>query len=122
VALNATAPHVRDFVLATLAAELVRRVPRRDVAPFPFAFRDLEGTYLGPGGGLVRAHCERERLVCLIGREHKRETLSVELSLDAAGRLALRTPIPQLSIGFFAAPQDGAMALMLGLSAYRRVT
>jgi CubicO group peptidase (beta-lactamase class C family) len=121
VALNATAPHVRDFVLATLASELVRRVPRRDAAPFPFALDALEGTYLGPGGGLVRAHCERERLVCLIGREHKRDTLRVELSLDAAGRLALRSPLPQLSIGFFAAPQDGAMALMLGLSAYRRV-
>lgn len=121
VGLNATAPHVRDFVLATVASELIRRVPRQDAEPFQLELASLQGTYLGPGGGIVRARCERDRLVCEIGREHKRETLAVELSLDAARRLALRSPLPQLSIGFFAAPQDDAMGLMLGLSAYRRV-
>lgn len=121
VALNATAPHIRDFVLATLASELARRVPRQDTAPFAFDFAALQGRYLGPGGGVVNARCERERLVCVIGREHRRETLTVELSLDAAGRLALRSPVPQLSMGFFTEPQDGEPALMLGLSAYRRV-
>lgn len=121
VALNAMAPHVRDFVLATLAGELVRRVPRQDAEPFPLDLAELQGTYLGPGRGIVRARCERDRLTCVIGREHKRETLAVGLSLDAAGRLALHSPLPQLSIGFFMAPQDAAMGLMLGLSAYRRV-
>jgi hypothetical protein len=29
--------------------------------------------------------------------------------------------MPQLSIGFFAEPQSGAVGLMLGLSAYRRL-
>ena len=81
--------------------------------------RRSTGTYLGPGGGIVRARFERERLVCEIGREHKRETLTVELALDGGGRLALRSPVPQLSIGFFAEPHDGAIGLMLGLSAYR---
>jgi len=121
VALNATAPHVRDFVLSTIASELVRRVPRQASAPFELDLARLQGTYLGPGGGVVRAHCEDEHLVLTIGREHRRETLTAELSLDAAGRLALRSPVPQLSVGFFAAPEDDGMALMLGLSAYRRV-
>ncbi len=121
VALNAAAPHVRDFVLATVASEIVRRPAQREGAPFAFALAALAGTYLGPGGGVIRARFERERLVCEIGREHKRETLTVELALDGGGRLALRSPVPQLSIGFFAAPQDSAMGLMLGLSAYARV-
>ena len=121
VALNAIAPHVRDFVLATVASELVRRVPRREAEPFQLELAALQGTYLGPGGGVVRARYERDRLACEIGREHKRETLNIDVSLDAAGRLALRSPLPQLSIGFFTAPQDGVPALMLGLSAYRRV-
>ncbi len=121
VALNATAPHVRDFVLATVASEIVRRPTQRDARPFPFELAALEGTYVGPGGGLIRARFERERLVCEIGREHRRETLTAELALDGSGRLALRSPLPQLSLGFFAAPGDGAMGLMLGLSAYARV-
>ncbi len=121
VALNAAAPHVRDFVLATVASEIVRRPARREGGPFAFELAALAGTYLGPGGGLIRARFERERLVCEIGREHKRDTLAVELALDGGGRLALRSPVPQLSIGFFAAPHDGAMGLMLGLSAYARV-
>jgi len=120
VALNAAAPHVRDFILATLAAELVRRPPRRDEAPFGFEFTELEGTYLGPGRGVIRARCNDGRLFCEIGREHKAETLSIELSLDTTGRLALRSPVPQLSIGFFAEACSDAIGLMLGLSAYRR--
>lgn len=121
VALNAVAPHVRDFVLATVAAELVGRAPQRHAEPFGFELAALAGTYIGPGGGTVRAHYASNRLVCEIGREHKLNTLSVELSLDSAGRLALRSSVPQLSIGFFAAPQDGAVGLLLGLSAYRRI-
>jgi CubicO group peptidase (beta-lactamase class C family) len=121
VALNAAAPHVRDFILATLAAELVRRPAPLQAPPFGFDFSALAGTYVGPGNGIVHARCDRERLVCEIGREHKAGTLSLELSLDAAGRLQLRSPVPQLSIGFFAEPQEGAIGLMLGLSAYRRV-
>jgi CubicO group peptidase (beta-lactamase class C family) len=120
VALNATAPHVRDFVLATVAAEILRRPPTRDAAAFGFDFAALEGTYFGPGGGIVRARCVDGRLVCEIGREHRRETLTAELSLDSQRRLALRTSVPQLSIGFFTEPQSGAAGLMLGLSAYRR--
>jgi hypothetical protein len=120
VALNATAPHVRDFVLATVTAEILRRPPARDGTAFGFDFAALEGTYLGPGGGIVRARCHDDRLVCEIGREHRRETLTAELSLDSQRRLALRSSVPQLSVGFFTEPQSGATGLMLGLSAYRR--
>ncbi len=120
VALNAAAPHVRDFVLAAVASEILGRTAKPDAQPFPFELAALEGTYVGPGRGVVRARCERERLVCDIGREHKLETLTVELALDGDGRLALRSPVPQLSIGFFAQPHDGAIGLMLGLSAYAR--
>jgi hypothetical protein len=68
----------------------------------------------------VRARYESGRLLCEIGREHRADTLRIELSLDASGRLALRSSMPQLSIGFFAEPHSGSIGLMLGLSAYRR--
>jgi CubicO group peptidase (beta-lactamase class C family) len=122
VALNAAVPHVRDFVLATIASELVRRLPKQEADPFGFELAALTGTYIGPGGGIVTARYDNGRLVCEIGREHKPDKLGIELSLDGKGRLALRSPIPQLSIGFFAEPQSGDLGLMLGLSAYRRLT
>jgi CubicO group peptidase (beta-lactamase class C family) len=121
VALNAAVPHVRDFVLATIADELVRRLPKQESDPFGFELAALTGTYIGPGGGFVTARHDKGRLVCEIGREHKPDKLCIELSLDARGQLALRSPIPQLSIGFFAEPQGGHVGLMLGLSAYRRL-
>jgi CubicO group peptidase (beta-lactamase class C family) len=121
VALNAAAPHVRDFILGTVAAELVRRPPPRAAGPFELDFAELGGTYVGPGGGIVRVRCDGGRLVCEIGREHKTHTVRVELSLDTHGRLTLRSPVPQLSIGFFSEPHSGALGLMLGLSAYRRL-
>jgi hypothetical protein len=70
---------------------------------------------------MVHAHYENDRLVCHIGREHRPEQLRVELALDAAGNLAVRSPVPQVALGFFIEPQSGATGLMLGLSAYRRV-
>jgi CubicO group peptidase (beta-lactamase class C family) len=122
VALNAAVPHVRDFVLATIAGELVGRFQKQEADPFGFELAALTGTYIGPGGGIVTARYDNGRLVCEIGREHKPGKMCIELSLDARARLALRSPIPQLSIGFFAEPISGHVGLMLGLSAYRRVS
>jgi CubicO group peptidase (beta-lactamase class C family) len=120
VALNAAAPHVRDFLLAALARELLgARTPPPSAPPVDLAA--LAGTYLGPGAGIVRARFEQGRLVCDIGREHRAETLRVELARSAAGALELRSPVPQLSLGFFTERETGARGLMLGLSAYRRV-
>lgn len=121
VALNAAAPHVRDFVLATIASALLGRQPRLDADPFGFELEKLTGTYIGPGRGTVVATYDHERLICEIGREHKPNKLPIELSLDSAGRLVLRSPMPQLSIGFFAEPRSDGIGLMLGLSAYRRI-
>jgi CubicO group peptidase (beta-lactamase class C family) len=121
VALNATAPHLRDYILATVCGELVGRRAEPETAPFGFDLVQLEGTYLGPGAGIVLARCEGERLVCEIGREHRREKLRIELALDAAGHLVLRSPVPHLSVGFFTEPHGGCASVMIGLSAYRRV-
>jgi hypothetical protein len=88
VTLNAAAPHVRDFVLATVASEIVRRPAQREGEPFAFELAALEGTYLGPGGGFVRARFEREA-ASADRREHKRETLlSSWRSTAAAARAA----------------------------------
>jgi CubicO group peptidase (beta-lactamase class C family) len=119
VGLNAMVPHLRDFVLTTVCRELCGRTPSDPPEPFRFDFADLEGTYVGPGYGIVEVRHAQDRLICAIGREHSRERLSVELALDGDDRLALRSPLPHLSLGFFRAP-GGDVGLMLGLGAYRR--
>jgi hypothetical protein len=65
-------------------------------------------------------HAE-ERLVCTLGHEDRRVTLQVDFVLDDDLRPVLRSPVPQLSLAFFKEPLEGAMGLMVGLSAYRRV-
>jgi hypothetical protein len=120
VALNAAAPHLRDFVLAALGAALAPAPARPPSAASQLDLADFAGTYLGPGAGIVHAVHEQDRLVCDIGREHRTERLRVEVALDAAGKLVLRSPVPHVAIGFFVEPRSGTTGLMLGLSAYRR--
>lgn len=121
VALNATAPHLRDFLLSTVARELLGTRVRTPAEPCGLALDTFSGTYLGPGGGVVSARFEAGRLVCEIGREHRAEKVRVELAVDSAGVLVLRSAVPHVSLGFFVEPQSGTRGLMLGLSAYRRV-
>lgn len=121
VALNATAPHLRDFLLGAVSRELLGPRVATKPGPCELPLDAFTGTYLGPGGGAVRARYEAGRLVCEIGREHRPEKVFLELAVDSGGALVLRCPVPHVSIGFFAEPQSGARGLMLGLSAYRRV-
>jgi CubicO group peptidase (beta-lactamase class C family) len=121
VALNARMPYLRDFLLATITRELVGSSDAPRAPPPCVDLASFAGTYLGPGAGTLRARLEDESLLCDIGREHRTETLRIEVALDGSGALVLRTPIPQLSIGFFTEPRSAARGLMLGLSAYRRV-
>jgi hypothetical protein len=120
VALNATAPHVRDFVLGAVSRELLGPRAATTSEPLDLALDSFAGTYLGPGGGVVCARFEAERLICEIGREHHAAKITVELARDAGGALALRSSIPHVSLGFFVEPRSGTHGLMLGLSAYRR--
>ena len=83
--------------------------------------RDLTGRYIGPGTALVSVQHTDERLVCTLGHEDRRASLQVDFVLDDDLRPVLRSPVPQLSLGFFREPLEGAIGLMLGLSAYRRV-
>jgi len=121
VALNAMVPYLRDFVLTALCNEIAGRPERHDSEPFGFDLRDLTGTYIGPGTATVDVRLADERLICKLGHEHRRSALHVDFVLDDENRPVLRSPIPHLSLGFFSEPQEGAVGLMVGLSAYRRI-
>jgi hypothetical protein len=122
VALNALVPHLRDVVLAALWRELGDPACRRPTQRFDFSFEELTGTYIGPGAAVADIRLVGERMVCALGRENRPEKLYVELVLDDDGRAVVRSTLPQLSIGFLRAPQDDAVGLMLGLSAYKRIS
>jgi hypothetical protein len=119
VGLNAMAPYLRDFVLTTVCRNLSGQADAQPSEPFLFDLSELEGTYIGPGSGTVEIRYEDERLVCVIGREHEPDRLSVELALDDDHCPVLRSPLPHLSLGFFRV-SDGDVGLMLGLGAYKR--
>jgi hypothetical protein len=121
VGLNAIAPLLRDFVLTALCNEVAGVTTRHDPQRFGFDLRDLTGRYIGPGTATVSVEHVDERLVCTLGHEDRRGTLQVDFVLDDDLRPVLRSPIPQLSLAFFAEPHEDAIGLMLGLSAYRRI-
>jgi hypothetical protein len=121
VGLNALVPHLRDFVLTALCNEIAGAPPRENRQLFGFDLRDLTGRYIGPGTATVSVRHADERLVCTLGHEDRRGSLQVDFVLDDDLRPVLRSPVPQLSIAFFKEPLEGAIGLMVGLSAYRRV-
>jgi hypothetical protein len=120
VALNAMVPYLRDFVLAALCTEITGRPERHEPAPFEFDLGDLTGRYIGPGTATVDVELADERLICKLGHENRPSSLQVDFVLDDERRAVLRSPIEHLSLGFFKEPHEGAVGLMLGLSAYRR--
>ena len=121
VGLNAMVPHLRDFVLTALCNDVAGVPPREPRQPFGFDLRDLTGRYIGPGTAMVTVQHAEERLVCTLGHEDRRANLQVDFVLDDDLRPVLRSPVPQLSLAFFSEPSEGAIGLMVGLSAYRRV-
>ncbi len=121
VGLNAMVPHLRDFVLTALCNEVAGIPPREERQPFGFDLRDLAGHYIGPGSAMVSVRHADDRLVCTLGHEDRRGNLQVDFVLDDDLRPVLRSPVPQLSLAFFEEPIEGAIGLMVGLSAYRRV-
>jgi CubicO group peptidase (beta-lactamase class C family) len=120
VGLNATVPHLRDLVLTAVCREVTGRPAAAEVPPLGFMLEPLVGRYRGPGRSLAEITCADDRLICALGREDSAERLRAELALDDQGRCVLRTPIPQLSIGFFR-ETDARIGLMIGLHAYKRV-
>jgi hypothetical protein len=114
-------PHLRDFVLTALCNEVAGSAPREIRQRFSFDLRDLTGRYIGPGTAMVNVQQADERLICTLGHEDRRTSLQVDFVLDDDLRPVLRSPVPQLSLAFLREPTEGAIGLMLGLSAYRRV-
>jgi CubicO group peptidase (beta-lactamase class C family) len=133
-ALNATLPHVRDFILSAVLAEVRRAAsavparPQPEVsgpaveahAAAPLALEQLRGRYLGPGSAVLSASLVDDRLVLELGGDSARATAIGEIVADDEQALVLHSPIPQLSVGIFREPGHGEPAIMLGLNAYRR--
>ncbi|HEX6998918.1 MAG TPA: serine hydrolase domain-containing protein [Gammaproteobacteria bacterium] len=121
VGMNAVSPPLRDQVLDALYRDVLR-IPEARAAPRRLHLEpsDWNGVYLGPGGGVVAVSAAGAGLRCEIGREQGGPRLAVELERDAVRGFVLRAPLPQLSLAFFRV--GGEAALMLGLSAFRRVS
>lgn len=122
VGVNATVPYLRDLVLAAVCRELGGSAPALQQPRLPVPLSELVGAYVGPGGGRVEARLDGERLVCEIGRDGSPGVLRGVVAVDADGRPALLSAPADLALAFFRVPQDGGVGLMLGASAYKRVT
>jgi CubicO group peptidase (beta-lactamase class C family) len=122
VGVNATVPYLRDLVLAAVCRKLGGRAPALARPPLPFALAELAGSYIGPSGGRVEAKLDGERLICEIGRDGSPGTLRGAVTVDAENRPVLASAAADLALAFFRVPQDGGVGLMLGYSAYKRVT
>src|SRR5690606_4720318 len=99
IGMNAMLAHIRDLVIDTLCAELGARGRERPAPSLGFELGELEGRYVGPGSSSVVALCDGDRLAVEIERAGHR--LAVEILVDDAGKPIVRSPIPQLSMGFF---------------------
>lgn len=121
IGVNATVPHLRDFVLGAVCAELNGRGAEEEPAtPFELDLGALIGRYEGPGRGHVVASRSGQGLKLELAR-HGVPSLLIGFSLDAAGRPVVQAPLPQLSVGFFRHAGTGEACLMLGLCAYKHV-
>lgn len=121
--LNATLPHLRDFILSAVLAEAGIDAPGECERPrLDVPLAELRGQYLGPGSAVLSASLADERLVLELEGSGARRAPIGELVADDEQGLVLHTPIPQLSVGVFRAPEGGAPCFMLGLNAYRRIT
>jgi hypothetical protein len=69
----------------------------------------------------VTATLANERLTCVIGAARFGHELRVELVLADDSALEVRSPLPQIALGFFREPKRGDLGLMLGLNAYKHV-
>ncbi len=120
IGLNARAPRIRDRVVGALLGGLgpagpAPRWPFLDGVEAPA----LAGDYVGPGGARVCVAAAGTRLILEHGREGRRPAFVAAL-VPERGRVRVQSPIPDLKLGFFRAP-GGAVGLMLGLEAYRRI-
>jgi CubicO group peptidase (beta-lactamase class C family) len=122
VGINAMAPYLRDLVLATICRELAGPFSERPHQPLAIDLHDLVGVYLGPGKAMLVASLDDGRLKCEIGSETSDRTLTAELVLDGDNALVLHSPAPQLSLGVISTSSTGEPGLMVGLSAYKRVS
>jgi CubicO group peptidase (beta-lactamase class C family) len=127
-ALNATLPHLRDFVLSTVLADARPEAPAMagsrpaDARPAEVPLAQLRGRYLGPGSAVLAASLVDDRLVLELGAEGAPATRIGELVADDEQRLVLHSPIPQLSVGVFVDLEHRGPGIMLGLNAYGRFT
>src|SRR5690606_33326714 len=98
---------------------LLGRPLARPSSPLELELTELEGRYLGPGRGQVTATYKAGALeLQLLQGEHR---LVVELVEDEDLGPIVRSPLPQLSVGFFRTPAAD-VGMMLGVNAYRRVS
>ncbi|HEX7081887.1 MAG TPA: serine hydrolase domain-containing protein [Gammaproteobacteria bacterium] len=123
VGVNAVAPHLRDFALGAASAALTgEAASAAEPPPVELELERLQGVYLGPGRAWASAAFGDGRLRVSIRSGAAGPAVTAELADAGEGRgLVLRSPMPQLSLGFFGAPESEEAGLMVGLHAFKRV-
>jgi CubicO group peptidase (beta-lactamase class C family) len=127
VGINATLPHLRDFIMTAVLSgsgapsPLSGAATARSSSAIDWRLGDLAGSYVGPGTATLEATLLEGHLMLELREPNREPTLIGRLAEDAQGAVSLQTQIPQLSVAFFREPDSEEAALMLGLNAYKRM-
>jgi CubicO group peptidase (beta-lactamase class C family) len=124
VGLNAWQPYLRDSLCSTILARYCDAVPpTRATAVTVAAFHteDFIGSYVGGPGTTVNISRAGDALLCQILNQQGSPALKFALTVQPDGRLAFRSDLKHLSMGFFREPHADAPCLMIGMTAYKRV-
>lgn len=123
VGINAMLPHIRDLILNSVQGYLSGLGHgSADDSALTYDLAAFQGLYRGSGSQSVAAEIHGDSLDCAISSRYTRRPLRATVSVDEGGRLSLRCPAPHLVLGFFESRAGRETGLMLGLSAFKRVS
>lgn len=125
VAVNARVPHIRDLILNSIQEFLSNRGNRDTAerrAPCTPNLSVFEGEYHGTGRHRIVAKFFEDSLELTILSPHAGVPLVATVTVESNGQASLSCPVVDLAIGFLNPPRGGNASLMLGLTAFRKVS
>lgn len=121
VGLNAWQPHIRDYLISKVLAEVVGyRRPSRSVLPLSLPISAYIGRYVGARGIDILVTEAPHGLKASIGNQGQARRFEISLSENANGVLKPTSNTLHHRIGFFANPGGDVPCIMLGMSAFKK--
>lgn len=123
VGMNAWQPFLRDMIVNHVFSVLRRQpIPLPANEPFHFALADLPGRYDGYDGLTIDvSRSEDNAVTCSVPGPGTAPPLLLTLKLDERGALVMSGDAQHHSIGFFREEASGALGMMFGLVACRKL-